>query len=98
MLRPKRLLVDRQRPLVERLGLGVLALDAVKLRQVIEARGYQGVLRPKRLLQDRERAFVEWLGLAVAALGVIDQRQVVETSGEAYVIRPKRFRLLQRGL
>ena len=71
MRRPQGLLVDRQRPLVERLGLGVLVLDTVKLRQVVEARGYQGVLRPKRLLQDSERASVKRLGLAVAALGVI---------------------------
>ena len=66
---PKRLFPDRQRPLVKRLGLRVLALVSVKLRQVVEARGHVGVLRAQRLFPDRQRPLVKGLGLRVLALG-----------------------------
>ena len=46
MLGPQGLLSDPQRTLVERLGLGVLALGVVELRQVVEALGHVGMLRP----------------------------------------------------
>ena len=49
-------LPDRQRALVEWLGLGVLALGAVELRQVVEAGRYVGALGFQGFLQDRQRA------------------------------------------
>ena len=67
MLRPQRLLPDPQRPLVERLRFGVLALGMIKHRQVVEAGGHVRVLRPQRLLPDPQRPLVERLGLAVAS-------------------------------
>ncbi len=74
MLGPVDLLEDRQRPLVERLSLGVVALGSVELRQVVEALGHIRVLGSEGLLPDRQRAFVERLGLRVVALGMIEQR------------------------
>ena len=44
MLGSQSLLHDRQRPIVERLGLGIVALGPVKLRQVVEARGNVGMV------------------------------------------------------
>ena len=49
VLRSECLLYDPERPLVERLGLGVLALSAVQLRQVVEVRRKSGVLWPQGL-------------------------------------------------
>ena len=98
VLRPQSLLLDRQRPLVERLGLGIPALGMVNQPQVVEADGHGGVLRPQGLLPNRQRPLVKRLSLGVTGLGAVKLRQIVETRGEAYVIRPKRFRLLERGL
>ena len=65
MVRAERLLADRQRALVERLGLGVLALAWYSDGQVVEGRGHVGMVRAERLLADRQRALVERLGLGV---------------------------------
>ena len=65
MLRPQGLLPDRQRPLVERLGLGVLALGAVELCQVVERGRQARVFGPKRF-----RGLQRGLGLR-HCLGVI---------------------------
>ena len=64
MLRPERLLPDRQGSLVERPGLRVAALGPVKFGQVVEVRRELGMLRPERLLVDRQGAIIERLGLA----------------------------------
>ncbi len=48
------LLTDAKGALVELLGVGVVALDSVQLRQVVERRGDTGVVRAKRLLRDGE--------------------------------------------
>ncbi len=97
MLRPEGRLVDRQRPLVPRLRLGVLALVVVEPRQVVEARGNTRVLGTQRLLPDRQGAFVGRLGLGVSALETVDLRQVVEARGKARVLRPEPFRLFEGG-
>ena len=55
MIRPERFFPDRQRPLVERLGLGVAALVVVEERQVVEGRGegrMDGLEFLNRSLQD----------------------------------------------
>ena len=70
MIRAEGLLPDRQRALVERLGLRVLALVVVQLREVVQARGHIGMIRAEGLLPDRQRALVERLGLRVLALGI----------------------------
>ena len=70
--RSQGLLHDRQRALVERLGLGVAALGFVERGQVVEARGHVGVRRSEGLLHDRQRALMKRLGLGVAALGFVE--------------------------
>lgn len=52
MIRAERLLLDHQRALEERLCLLVLALGAVKLREVVQAGGDSGMSGPERLLGD----------------------------------------------
>ncbi len=67
MLRPEGLLPDRQGALVERLGLGVLALVVVEQRVIVEAVGYIPMVRPEGLLPERQRPLVERLCLGVLA-------------------------------
>ena len=71
MLRPERLLADRQGSPVERLGLGVAALGLVQKGQVVEARGDIGMRRSECLLVDHQGSPVERLCLGVAALGPV---------------------------
>jgi len=68
--RSESLLPNRQRTLVQRLGLRVLARVVVKCRQVVEVDGNATVFRAQDLLVNRQRALIERLGLGVAALGV----------------------------
>ena len=84
MVFAERLLADRQRALVERLGVGVLALLLVHDGQVVEGRGHIGVVCAERLLVDRQRALVEPLGVGVFTLLRVHDGQVVKgvaTSG-----------------
>ena len=92
MLGPEGLLEDRQRPLIERLGLGVPALGLVEQGQVVEALGHVRVLGPEGLLEDRQRPLIKRLGLGVPALGLVEQGQVVEALGQATVLRAETFR------
>src|SRR2546426_748525 len=65
------LLPDRHHSLVERLGLGVLALSVVELRQVAKTCGRVGVLGPAGFLLDRQRPLVERLSLGIFALSAV---------------------------
>ena len=85
MLGAQRLLADRERPLVERLGLGVGTGGVVEIGEVVERGGGVGVLGAQRLLRDRERACGKWYGSVVLALTV-----------EFYDLRVQLFRLLDR--
>ena len=68
MLGAEGLLPDRQGSLVERLCLGVAALDTVQRGEVVEARGDVRVIGAEGRLPDRQRAPIERLGLGISAL------------------------------
>ena len=70
MLRPERLALQGEGPLVEGLGLGEVALVAVERRQIDEAGRDLGMLGPEDLLADRLGAVEQGLGLREAALPV----------------------------
>ncbi len=72
MLGSEGLLHDRQRALVERLGVGVLALGDVEQRHVVEALGHVGVNWSQRILAYGKRPLVEPLRVCVAALETVD--------------------------
>ncbi len=72
MLGSQGLFPDRQRALVERLGVRVAALGVVESRLVVEALGHIRMLGSQGLFPDRQRALVERLGLGVAALGFVE--------------------------
>ncbi len=85
VLGAERVLLDRQGPLVERLGVGVAALGTVQPGEVVEARCDVGVLGAEGLLHDRQRALIERLGLGVAAL-VATKRETLELVRAYYSI------------
>ena len=58
MVGAERLLVDRERALVQRLGLGIAALVVVQLGEVVEVDADIRVVGAERLLVDRQRALV----------------------------------------
>jgi hypothetical protein len=86
MLGTKGFLPHGDRPLVERLGLNILALSVVKPRQVVEAGGYVGVTRTQDFLANRQRPLVERLGLGILPLTAVEQPQVIEAGGQAGVV------------
>ena len=87
MIRAERLLVNRQRALVQRLGLRVLALGEVEPSQVVAARGYIGVIGTQSFLINRQRALVQRLGLRVLALGFVEQSQAVQAHDHIGMVR-----------
>ena len=69
----------------------------VERRQVVEARGYAGVLWRQGLLPDRQRPLVERLGLGVPALPTVEPRQDAEARRQARVFGSKSFSFLEGG-
>jgi len=68
MLRVKRLLADRQRPLAERPRAGEVALGPKQTGEVVEANCGVGMLGAERLLADRQRPLEERPGAAARSL------------------------------
>ena len=68
MIGTERFFADRQRALVERLGVGIAALVVVKHRQIVQRLRDIGMIGTKRLFSDRQRALVERLGVGIATL------------------------------
>jgi hypothetical protein len=91
MIRSKRLLIDGERPLAQRLGLGVAPGDTVQLGQVVETQSEAWMIRPERLLVDRDRPLVQRLGPRVASGDTVQPSQVVEAQSEAWMIRSERL-------
>ena len=86
MVRTEGFFEDRERALVEPLGLAVAALVPVENRQIVEACGGIGVVRTECFFFDRERTLEERLGFGVAALVPIELRQIVEICGGRGVV------------
>ena len=78
MIGPERSLADLERALVERLGLGVVAVGRYSTARLLSAAGDVRVLGAEGLLLIVERALIERFGLGVVAHGPVEQRQVVE--------------------
>ena len=91
MVFAERLLLDRQRALVEALGVGVLALRQVHAGQGVEVLSHVGVVFAERLLADRQRALGEPFGVGVFGLMRVHEGQVVEGSGHIGVVFAERL-------
>jgi len=68
----ERFLEDRQRPLVEWLGIGVATLGAVQVGQIVHRLRDIGVIGAERHLPDRQCPIVEWVGIGVATLFFVE--------------------------
>ena len=87
MLAPETLLRDLHRLLEERLDLGILALVAVQLGEVVQALGKFGIVRAQDLLRDRHCAVKERLGLGILPLRRVDHGQVSQALGDVLMHR-----------
>jgi len=72
------LLLDRERPVEQRLGLGVLTLGEVEQGQVVERPGHLQLLSTGSFVEDRQCALIERLGEQEIPLAEIKRGQVVE--------------------
>ena len=70
MVRAESLLPDRQRALVERLGLRVLALGDIQQREVVQALGHRGMIGAHRLLGDLQRLLRHHDGAIIVSLPI----------------------------
>src|SRR5271165_3099832 len=78
MLRAKRLLTDRERPLVERSRAGEIALGLTQVGEVVEVSRNFRIPRPVNLSVDRQCALEERTCAGEVALGLKEARKVVE--------------------
>jgi hypothetical protein len=81
----------RDRALVERLRVGIAALNTVQLGEVVEVGGDGRMVRSERLLVDRDRALVERLRVGIAAPILVQLREVVEAGGDGRMVRSERL-------
>ena len=65
MLRPQRLLEDRQRPLIQRPGLAVGTSVFVQIGEIAERLCRLWMLQSERFFVDRQRPLIQRLGLGV---------------------------------
>ena len=81
MLRLQILLSDAQCPLVEWLGLRILPLFDVEVRQSMQRNGCLWMLRSHLLLPNAQRALVEQFGFHILSLLVVELCQSMQHNG-----------------
>ena len=91
MFRTGRLLVDRQRALEQRLGVGVAALLLVQRRQIVQGLPDIGMTWRQRLFAHRQRPLEQRFGIGIALLPLIQRRQIVQFGAIADESRPAAF-------
>ena len=74
----QRLLIYRERSVVEGLDLGVATLIMIQAGEVVESQSDFWMFGSKGLLLDHKGTFEEGLGLGVATLGLIQAGEVVQ--------------------
>src|ERR1700738_2052715 len=89
MIAPERLLVNRQRTLVERLGVGVAALVVIEQRQIVQRRRDLGMIAPECLLVNGQRTLVQRLGVGVAGFAAIQLSQIVQRRCDLGMVAPE---------
>src|SRR6266566_2109629 len=87
-----------QRLLQQLLGLLILALLYIELRQVDGGHQGVGMFGAGRLLADTERLLQEWLGLFILALGAVEHAQIIEAESSRGMVRSERLFADGKGL
>ena len=89
----ERFLPDCQRPLVERLDVGVMPLNSVKRGQVVERRWKIGMIRTESFLVSQATAYSD--GSAAAyPLVFVESRQAVQRPCNIRIIRTESLLLI----
>ena len=91
MIAPEHFFADRQRPLDQRLGLGIAALDLVDLAEIVQQGRDRGMLRTGRFLVDRKRPLEQRLGIGMAVLFLVKRRQIVQGLPDVGMAGPSAF-------
>src|SRR5215471_12471731 len=86
-----RLFRDRERALVQRLGVGIAALVRIEAGEIIDRDAYIVMIGAERFLRDPDRAREKRRGVGVTALLAIKLAEVVECGGDAPVIGAERL-------
>ena len=83
----------RQRPLVQRLGIGIATLgsDTELARLFSDARNI-GMIGTDHLFLNRQRSLVQRFGISVTTLVVVKRSQIVQWRGNVGVIGTTRIR------
>jgi hypothetical protein len=90
MVGAEHLLPDRERALVEQLGLGLLAPGSVEHGQVVQARGHVGMVGAEVLLRDLQRLPGDDDGTVVLSRAIKGHRFLIEdVSFNASALRAK---------
>jgi len=82
MVWPKRFFRQHQRPLEQRLGLGIAALPLIERGEVVQLRCDRRRIEADRFLHDRDRALVQGFGIGVPADAPVKLRQIVQRAGK----------------
>src|SRR5262249_35876629 len=91
MVGAERLLVDCERALQQRLGLGIVALLLRRQGEAVEDCTDAQMVGAERLLLDRERALGERLGIGIAALIAIELSEAAERLANTAVLGAERL-------
>ncbi len=82
---------DGQAPPEQRLGLGILALEMIKERQIVQGFTDVRMCGAQGLLADSESLLEQGLGLGIVTLGAIEDPQTVQGSSRLGIVRANGF-------
>ena len=86
MLRAQGLLIDSERPQVQRLGFVQSPLRLVKPREIVQVDGHVWVIGPKRPLVNRDGTGVVLRSLIPQLPGLVQPREVVQVRRNVGVV------------
>ena len=86
MIGADRALADRQRALIDRLGIGKTVLTLIEIAEIIQRARDIDMIAAQHLFADRQRLLDRRLGVGIAALDLVNLAEIVEevaTAGSA---------------
>jgi hypothetical protein len=91
MLGTARFLIDRQRSLIQRLGVRVATLLLVQRREIVQRFRKIGMLGTERFLPDGQCSLEKRLGVRIATLLEVQRREIVQRISDIGMLGTERF-------
>ena len=91
MIGTERFLLDRQRPLVQRLGIGIATLVLVEPARLFSDLATSGWSGPSAFSRIASDSLVERLGIGIATLVTVKLRQIVQRCRDIGMVGTERF-------